>query len=255
MRDTFEAPPPQDPTAAARRSVRAPLRRRTYDAVGVEEAAGGHAVTVDGKPVRTPARRTLNAPTRPLAQAIASEWQAQREVIDPATMPLTRLANAIIDGVADTPAAVAADIEKYLASDLLFYRADAPQRLRDRQTVLWDPILTWARDALGADFKLGEGVVYVAQPDGALRAAAAAMPSDPWLIGALHTVTALTGSAVVALALLRGAITAEQAWQAAHVDEDWNMEQWGRDELAMDRRAFRFAEFQAAATVLRALQG
>jgi chaperone required for assembly of F1-ATPase len=255
MRDIFEAPPRQDPTIAARRSIRTPVRRRTYDAVGVESAAAGHAVTTDGKPVRTPAGRMLNAPTRPLAEAIASEWRAQREVIEPATMPLTRLANAIIDGVADSPAAVAADIEKYLASDLLFYRAGAPQRLRDRQAALWDPVLAWARDTLGADFRLGEGVVYVAQPDPALRAAAAAMPSDPWLIGALHTVTALTGSALIALALLGGAITAEQAWLAAHVDEDWNMEQWGKDEMAMERRAFRHAEFQAAATVLRALQG
>lgn len=254
MRDIFEAPPHPDPIIAARRSVRTPVRRRTYDVIGVEKAAGGHVVTADGKPVRTPAGRTLNAPMQPLAEAIANEWQAQREVIDPATMPLTRLANAIIDGVADTPAPVAAEIEKYLASDLLFYRADAPQRLRDRQAALWDPILLWARNALGADFKLGEGIIYVAQPDAALRAAAAAMPGDPWRIGALHTVTTLTGSALIALALLRGAITLEQAWQAAHVDEDWNMEQWGRDELALERRAFRFAEFQAAATVLRALQ-
>ncbi|MGC1776481.1 MAG: ATP12 family protein [Xanthobacteraceae bacterium] len=255
MRDIFEAPGRVDPRAAARRSVRREFQRRSYGDVGIEEGPSGHCVTVDGKPVRTPARRILAVPSGSLAQAIADEWRAQREVIDPATMPLTRLANAIIDGVADTPGPVAAEIKKYLASDLLFYRADAPQRLRDRQAALWDPILLWAREALGADFKLGEGIVYVAQADAALRAAAVAMPGDPWLVGALHTVTTLTGSALIALALLRSAITPEQAWQAAHVDEDWNMEQWGRDELALERRVFRFAEFQAAATVLRALQG
>lgn len=254
MRAIFGDPPGDDPRASVRRSARAPLRRRSYDDAGVKEGSNGHCVTVDGKPVRTPARRALAAPTGSLAQAIADEWRAQREVIDPATMPLTRLANAIIDGVVDTPAPVAAEIEKYLASDLLFYRADAPQRLRDRQAALWDPILHWARKTLGADFKLGEGIIYVAQPETALRAAAVAMPDDPWRIGALHTVTTLTGSALIALALLGGAITPEHAWQAAHVDEDWNMEQWGRDELALERRAFRFAEFQAAATVLRALQ-
>jgi chaperone required for assembly of F1-ATPase len=113
----------------------------------------------------------------------------------------------------------------------------------------------WARDTLGANFRLAEGVVHVAQPDTALRAVAAAIPSDPWRLGALHTVTTLTGSALIALALLRGAVTAEQAWQAAHVDEDWNMEQWGRDELALERRAFRLAEFQAATTVLHTLDG
>lgn len=254
MRDLFEAPSGDDPNTAARRSMRTALRRRSYKEAGVEETPIGHRVTLDGKPVRTPAGRALAAPTRALAQAIAGEWQAQREVIDPATMPLTRLANAIIDGVADRPAPVVAEIEKYLASDLLFYRASAPQRLRERQAAQWDPILAWARDALGADFKLGEGVVHVAQPEAALRSGAAAMPSDPWLIGALHTVTTLTGSALIALALLQGAIKAETAWQAAHVDEDWNMEQWGRDELALERRAFRFAEFQAAAGVLRGLQ-
>jgi chaperone required for assembly of F1-ATPase len=255
MRDLFESSSHDDPTMAARRSLRTPLRRRSYNEVGVEEAPTGHGVTLDGKPVRTPAGRALAAPTPSLAQAIANEWQAQREFIDPATMPLTRLANGIIDGVADRPAPVVAEIERYLASDLLFYRASAPQRLRERQAALWDPILAWARDALGADFKLGEGVVHVVQPETALRSGAAAMPSDPWLIGALHTVTTLTGSALIALALLRGAVTAEAAWQAAHVDEDWNMEQWGRDELALERRAFRFAEFQAAAAVLRALRG
>jgi len=253
MRDLFDAPPPDDPITAARRNTRPALRRRFYEAAGVQEAGGSHCVTLDGRPVPTPARRMLAAPTQALARAIADEWQAQREAVDPATMPLTRLANAIIDGVADAPVPVATEIEKYLASDLLFYRASAPQRLRERQAVLWDPILAWARDAFGADFKLGEGVIHVAQPEAALRAAAAAMPRDSWRIGALHAVTTLTGSALIALALLRGALTVDAAWQAAHIDEDWNMEQWGKDELALERRAFRLAEFRAAAMVLQSL--
>lgn len=255
MRNLFDSSGRTDPSDAARRGVRPLLRRRSYHEVGVRDAAGGHCVTLDGKPGRTPAGRALAAPTRLLAQALATEWQAQREVIDPATMPLTRLANAIIDGVADTPAPVVAEIEKYLTSDLMFYRAGAPQRLRERQAALWDPILAWAADSLNANFKLGEGVVHVAQSEDALRSAAAAVPDDPWLIGALHAVTTLTGSALIGLALLKGVLTAEQAWQAAHVDEDWNMEQWGRDELALERRAFHFAEFQAAVTVLRAFEG
>ncbi len=127
-------------------------------------------------------------------------------MIDPANMPLTRLANAIIDGVADAPGPVAAEIEKYLASDLLFYRAGGPQELRERQAQHWDPILAWARDALGADFKIGEGIVHVAQPEAALQAAGAAIPDDPWRLGALHVVTTLTGSALIALAMLRGAL-------------------------------------------------
>jgi len=212
--------------------------------------ADGYAVRLDDKPVHTPARRALAAPTLALAEAIAAEWQAQRDVIDPAKMPLTRLANAIIDGVADAPLPVAEEIGKYLASDLLFYRATSPQGLVERQARHWDPILDWARQVLGADFILGEGVVYVAQPEAALAAARAAIPEEPWRLGAVHSITTLSGSALIALAMARGALTPDAAWQAAHVDEDWNMAQWGRDDMAMARLEFRFAEFQAAATVL-----
>ncbi len=168
-------------------------------------------------------------------------------------MPLTRLANAIIDGVADRPGPVADEVEKYLASDLVCYRASSPRGLTERQARHWDPILDWARDTLGARLSLGEGVVHVTQPEPALAAARAAIPNDPWRLGAVHTVTTLTGSALIALALARGRLTADEAWAAAHVDEDWNMEQWGRDELALERRAFRFAELQAAALVLSSL--
>lgn len=253
MRDLFETIPLDDPVTAARRGSRPALRRRFYTVAGTDPAEGGYALTLDGKPVHTPAGRRLAAPERAIARAIAAEWEAQREAIDPAAMPLTRLANTIIDGVTEKPVPVAAEIEKYLASDLLFYRASGPQQLCERQIALWDPILAWARDALGAQFKLAEGVVHVTQPDAALRAAAGAIPSDPWRLGALHAITTLTGSALIALALLRGAVTAEAAWEAAHVDEDWNMAQWGGDAMALERRAFRLAEFTAAVTVLRAL--
>jgi chaperone required for assembly of F1-ATPase len=254
MRDLFETTRLDDPLTAARRGARSTLRQRFYTATGTNPVEGGHAVTLDDKPLRTPAGRVLVAPVLALAQAIAAEWEAQRAAIDPATMPLTRLANAIIDSVAETPGPVSAEIEKYLASDLLFYRAGGPEQLRERQDALWDPILGWAHEALGARFALAEGVVHVAQPDAALKAAAAAIPADPWRLAALHVITTLTGSALIALALLRGAITADVAWQAAHVDEDWNMAQWGKDEMAMQRRAFRHAEFAAAAAVLREVE-
>lgn len=251
MPDLFEIRPTDGPMTAARRGARPALHRRFYDRVAVAATDGDYSITLDGRPARTPAGHLLAAPSTALAQAIAAEWAAQRETIDPATMPLTRLANAIIDGVAKSPVPVAAEIKKYLASDLLFYRAGTPQQLQARQAACWDPVLAWARDTLGADFKLGEGIVHVAQSEAALRAAAAAIPSDPWRLGALHVATTLTGSALTALALLRGRLSVEAAWQAAHVDEDWNMEAWGRDEMALQRRAFRFAEFSAAATVLR----
>jgi chaperone required for assembly of F1-ATPase len=251
MRELFENAPPDDPIEATRRSMRTALPRRFYATVATAAVADGYAVRLDDKPVRTPARRVLAAPTLALAEAIAAEWQAQKDVIDPAKMPLTRLANAIIDGVADAPLPVADEIAKYLASDLLFYRAGSPPGLVECQARHWDPILDWARQALGADFRLGEGVVYVAQPEAALAAACAAIPEEPWRLGAVHVVTTLTGSALIALAMARGALSADTAWQAAHVDEDWNIEKWGRDELALERRASRFAEFAAAAMVLQ----
>jgi chaperone required for assembly of F1-ATPase len=255
MRELFENASPDDPVEAVRRSTRTVLPRRFYETAATAAVADGYAVRLDDKPVRTPARRVLAAPTLALAEAIAAEWQAQQDVIDPAKMPLTRLANAIIDGVADAPLPVTEEIGKYLASDLLFYRATSPQGLVERQAHHWDPILDWARQTLGADFKLGEGVVYVAQPEAALAAARAVIPEEPWRLGAVHVVTTLTGSALIALAMARGALAADAAWQAAHVDEDWNVAQWGRDDMATARREFRFAEFQAAATVLAGSPG
>ncbi|MCC6889794.1 MAG: ATPase [Hyphomicrobiales bacterium] len=250
--DIFEKQP-LDPSEAARRSMRPKLSRRFYQAVTVEPQAGGHAVLLDGRAVRTPARRVLAAPTAALAQAIAAEWRAQREVIDPATMPLTRLANSIIDGVAEAPAPVRAEVERFLASDLICYRAGGPAGLVARQSQHWDPLLAWMRDALGARFVLAEGVMFAAQPAQALAAAARAIPDDPWRLGAVHAVTTLTGSALIALALAQGRLSTEQAWVAAHVDEDWNMAQWGEDALALERRAAREAEMQAAALVMRHL--
>jgi chaperone required for assembly of F1-ATPase len=254
MRDIFERVSSEsvaDPNAAARDAMRPQMRRRFYREAAVTAAeTGGFAVALDGKVVHTPARRALVAPTPALAQAIVAEWNAQGEFVDPAQMPFTRLANSIIDGVADAASPVAAEIGRYLASDLLYYRAQGPQGLKARQAKHWDPVLAWAQDALGARFILAEGVTFVEQPEPALAAARAAIPGDLWRLGAINSLTALAGSALLALALWRGAISLDTAWAAAHVDEDWNMDQWGRDETALARRAARFAEFAAAAKVL-----
>jgi len=244
---------PTDPTEAARRAMRTPLPRRFYREAGFEDGHEGFRIVLDGRPVRTPARGFLVAPSRALAQALTAEWDAQGEIIDPATMPLTRLANSIIDGVVASPARVAVDIAKYLGSDLLFYRAEAPQRLVERQERLWDPVLAWAREALGARFVLAQGVMHTTQPEDAIAAARAVIPNDPWRLGALHALTTLTGSALLALALAGRHLTTDEAWDAAHVDEDWNMEQWGRDDITLARRGARRAEMDAAATVLASL--
>ena len=249
MLQDFFANEPLDPTESARRNMRPQLRKRFYERAHIGESAP-FALLLDGRPVKTPSGQPLALPSRALAEAVAAEWQQQKEQIDPAAMPLTRLANTIIDGVAPAPDPVAEEVARYLGSDLLFYRAEGPANLVALQARHWDPLLDWAREVLRARFVLGEGVVFVAQPDHALAAAGAAIPSDPWRLGAINVITTLTGSALIALALERGVLSVEDAWAAAHVDEDWNMSRWGRDEIALERRALRFAEMQAAATVL-----
>ncbi len=253
MRDIFEdiySHHPGDAEEAARRSMRAPVRKRFYKEAGVGQEGGQFAILLDGKSVKTPARRSLAAPNQALAQKIADEWNAQRDVIDPATMPLTRLANAIIDAVADHPGPVAQEIENYLGTDMVCYRAETPEGLIAQQAEAWDPVLAVARDKFGARFVLAQGVVHVAQPREAITAAAKHIPRDPWRLGAASAVTTLTGSALVTLALADGAMTTDAAWSAAHVDEDWNMQAWGRDEMALKRLASRRADFDAAAVVL-----
>jgi len=258
MRDIFTEifeNQPADPMESARRGARPQLRQRFYQRAHVSECEGGFAVLLDGKPVMTPARRALAAPSCALAEAMAGEWQAQQDAIDPSRMPLTRLANVAIDAVADRPGPVAEEIEKYLGSDLLFYRAEAPQELVEMQAKHWNPVLGWARDALAARFVLGQGVMPVVQPREAIAAAARAIPHEPWRLTAIASITTLTGSALLALALARQAMTVDAAWAAAHVDEDFQIERWGADEEAMRRREARGREFAAAARALEALRG
>jgi chaperone required for assembly of F1-ATPase len=253
MRDILEdifIHQPLDPMESARQNSRPTLRKRFYTSVSVEGDKGAYAIALDGKAVRTPARNRLAAPTQPLADAIADEWRAQQDVIDPAVMPLTRLANTIIDAVVGARAEVGAEVTKYLGTDLVCYRADQPDGLVARQSAAWDPVVAWARDALGARFVLTTGIAHVAQPAEAIAAVARTIPNDPWRLGAVSVVTTLTGSALLALALSAGALDGQTVWTAAHVDEDWNASFWGHDELALQRRAFREAEMNAAATVL-----
>ncbi|MEA2936046.1 MAG: hypothetical protein QOD74_2692 [Variibacter sp.] len=240
---------PIDPTESARRGLRTQLRKRFYQRASVGEGAP-YRVLLDGRAVKTPAGGVLAAPSRALALAIAAEWDAQGERIDPATMPLTRLANTIIDGVVPDPGPVADEVVKYLGSDLVCYRADTPEGLVRLQGRSWDPILMWAREELGARLVLTEGVVFVEQPEHAVTAARKAIPSETWRLGAVNLITTLTGSALLALAVAAKRLSVDEAWTAAHVDEDWNMDFWGRDELAMQRRATRFVDMQAAGTVL-----
>lgn len=241
----------EGPMQRAQRLMRPELPKRFYKSAEAAKQEGGFGILLDGRPVRTPAKALVTVPDEKLALALAEEWNAQTEVIDPEKMPLTRIVNSAIDGVAREQEAVRAEIVKYAASDLLCYRAEGPERLVEIQRAKWDPVLDWAEGMLGARFRLAEGIVFVDQPVEALEAVAAALaPLDIFRLAAASVVTTLTGSALLALALLKGRLTLEEAWVAAHVDEDWNAELWGEDEEAAERRAHRFAEMKAAARVI-----
>jgi len=244
-----------NPMEAARRGMRPTLPKRFYKDARVEEKEGGFALSLDGKTARTPARKPLVLPARALAEAIAAEWAAQRNEIDPANMPLTRLANLAIDRIAEEAAAMREEIVRYASSDHVLYRAGEPEGLAALQAAHWDPILEWAHSALGAHFILAAGVNFVPQPAAALAAVRAEVDNwpPPFALAALASLTSLAGSALITLALVRGRLTVAEAWNAAHVDEDWNIRQWGEDGEAADRRARRFAEFEAAAKMLALL--
>jgi len=228
------------------------LPKRFYTTAEAVEREGLWAIALDGKTTRTPGRAPLAFADRALAEEVAAEWAAQGATIDPATMPLTRLANAAIDGVAGEREAVAAEIVKYAGSDLVCYRADAPDRLVARQSAHWDPVLAFARDELGARFVLAEGVMYVEQSGEALEAVDRAVPRDDvFVLAGLSVITTLTGSALIALAVRRGRLSVDDAWAAAHVDEDWNVELWGSDAEALARRAARRRDMDAAVRMAR----
>jgi chaperone required for assembly of F1-ATPase len=256
MRELFDevaGQSPLDPNESARRTMRATQRKRFYASAAAVEAEGGFAVTLDGRPIRTPSGKRMAVPRRDIAEGIAEEWNAQPEILDPLTMPLTRFANSVIEGVADRVEAVRDDVAKYLHSDLVFYRASHPDALVARESKHWDPVLFWAADELGAHFILAEGVMHVSQPDSAVEAARAALPDTPWSIAAMHVITSLTGSALLALALKYRLLDPDQVWAAAHVDEDWNIEQWGVDDEVAARRAARLVDFRAAVRILQAM--
>lgn len=234
--------PERNPTGESARRL-----RRFYHRAESIEGADGFVLHLDGKPARTPAKQALAAPTRALGDAIASEWAAQGSLIDPGSMPLTRIANTVIDGVVANADAVRAEIVQYAGSDLLCYRTVTPPELAALQAAAWDPVLDWARETLGASFAVTYSIMPVEQPEAAIRAVADAVGDiQPFSLGPAHIITTLTGSAVTALATLKGRLTDAEAWTAAHIDEDWQISQWGEDAEAAARRERRWLEMSAA---------
>ena len=245
---------PRDPMRSAQANMRPSPARRFYESVEVREADGLHALFLDGRGALTPGKTKLASPNRALMERVAEEWARAGETLDPADMPMTRLVNSALDGVASRMDATRAEIVRYAGSDLLCYRAEGPETLAKRQREAFDPVLDWAAELLGARFVLAAGVRHAAQPAEAIEAFRAAVEAfdDPAALAALNVVTTLTGSAVLALAVARGRLAADEAWRLAHLDEDFQIERWGEDEEAAARRAARWREMAAAAAALGA---
>ena len=254
MNEAPPAEPARDPLRAAQANMRPARIKRFYRTAGVGEVDGRFALLLDGRRALTPAKKPLILPSRALAEAIAEEWAGQGETIDPAAMPLTRLSHSALDGVAAALGATRAAIAAYAESDSLCYRAEAPAALAAAETEAFDPVLDWAEETLGAKFVLAAGVIHVRQPARALAAVSAALASfeDPFALAALQVMTTLAGSVLIALAVARRRLSAEEAWRIAHVSEDFQIARWGEDEEAKARRAERWRDFQAAAQTIAA---
>jgi chaperone required for assembly of F1-ATPase len=268
-----EAPPPNketgpslaseaaDPIALARRDLKKAFPRRFFKEAVAQQRDGKFVLLLDGRAAKTPGGNPLAMPTMAAALAVAAEWSAAREIIDPAEMPLTRIVNSAIDGVAHRIEATAAEIAKYAGSDLMCYRAAEPEALALAQAAAWDPVLAFARNKLSAPFICTQGMVFIEQPEAAIAAVTQAIArimesgvAAPFALAALHVMTTLMGSALLALAVAYGVLDPAEAWRAAHVDEDFEIRTWGEDAEAMRRRASRWREMNAAAVLWQDVQ-
>jgi chaperone required for assembly of F1-ATPase len=220
-----------------------PLPKRFYKTVTVTETLG---IALDGRTVRTPLKAPLVLPNRALAEVVAAEWSAQKEFINPLAMPFTKLANTAIDRAIAESSKIAAEILEFAGSDMVCYRADSPESLVLRQSTHWDPVIVWAKSELKANFVTADTMTHKPQAAQALQALEIYITNlDPFSFVAVHNLTTLTGSALLAIMIAAGAISADAAWLAANVDEDWQIETWGEDAEAATRRAGRFNEFSA----------
>jgi chaperone required for assembly of F1-ATPase len=244
-----------NPMVRAQKLMQTPLAKRFYAKASVGQQGSMYCVNLDGKPVKTPARKLLAFPTNEAAALVAAEFAAQIDEINPSKMPATRLANSAIDGVAEEMDAVLEDVLRFAGNDMICYRAEGPDQLVLRQTDMWDRYIDWMHKKFGARLYLTEGVMHVAQPNEAIAALATALrPFDtPLALAAVHAMTTLTGSALLSLAVAHGEVDAAEAWKAAHLEEDWTVEQWGEDFEAKARREYRWLEMEAASKMLNAV--
>ena len=224
--------------------------KRFWKETKADTTEGGWTVLLDGRPVRTPAKRAMVVPVQTMAEEIAAEWDAQAEEVDPRAMPMTRVAATCLDRVAPEQAAVAEMIAAYGETDLLYYRAETPAELAERQAIGWDPVLDWASERFGGRLVTGAGVMHIAQPAPVLAALSQAVScEEPWSLTGLAELTTLSGSLILGLAVRHGWLGADEAWALSRIDEEWNIEQWGEDEEAAAQAALKRADFMMAARV------
>jgi chaperone required for assembly of F1-ATPase len=229
--------------------------KRFYQHAAILPAGEGHGVALDGRPIKTPAKRELTLPTIALAAAIAAEWNTQAGEVRPARMPLTQLGNTAIDRVRPQRALVAQQIADYAGTDLVCYRAIRPPELAARQHAVWQPLLDWAVLRYDAPLDITAGVIPVAQPPASLRAFAAAVAAhDDFALAALHLATASCGSLVIALALVDGRLDADAAFAASQLDESFQIEAWGEDPEQVLRRRALADDIAAASQFLSLLR-
>lgn len=232
-------------------ALRAELPAKFFKEARAEAGGGGIQITLDGRGLKTPKKADLVVATMALGEAIAAEWNALEEKIDPGRLPLTKIANTVIDGVVGKEGELHEDIVRFIGNDLLFYRAGSPRELDQRQGDAWDPVLSWVSERFDAQFTVTEGVMPVEQNLVSVAKVASALSgADAMKLAPVHVMTTMTGSALLVIAFLEGRLTADEVWAATHVDETWQEEQWGTDGEASERRAVRRAEFDAAVRFL-----
>ncbi len=225
--------------------------RRFYEYVAVSACEDGYAITLDDRPVNTPGGTKLILPGEALAKAVADEWEAQGELIAPESMPFMGLSSTAIDRVGSRRSEIDVQVIKYAESDLLCYRADSPLELVARQAEKWQPLIDWAEDIYDVEFVVTAGINPVSQPQPTLRAVEKTLGAlDDFELTALATVTELTGSLVLGLALLTDRIGADQAFNLSQLDEMFQVETWGEDQEAAARRGTILGDIRSASNFL-----
>jgi chaperone required for assembly of F1-ATPase len=230
--------------------------KRFWKDVATKPLEGGWRVTLDGRPIRTQGGQPQIVPTAVLAEAMAGEWRAQGEEVDPQAFPLRDLADYAIDHVRADRAGTIARLISYAETDTLCYRADPDEPLYRRQRELWEPLVTAFEARHGVRLERVHGVIHRPQPAETIeRLRVALEQQDDFALSALSTLAPLAASLTIALTALEPGANIPALFAAANCEQDWQAELWGWDTLAEQARARRLAGFEAAAQFARLAGG